>query len=303
MTLTLLRNSQSLNFAVPVEALIPLIDRARSSWSFVRPRPQTPSEEAFAASTKLEEIIQDEPAFRRLRQQISVSNWVEAIKLARYLADKYPKSSLTHFQYGYCAAMLKLDHQAELSYTKAIELDPRNHIAWYNLASVLCNQKQPQGALLAYEKAVALNPEFAVAWDSIVRMNAILGNWAKATTALDTLAQIDPKVATECAKTFVNFHIPDEDFNLALKRTLALKAGNVALTGQPKFRVVGVSSDDLLTVRSGPGASFSKVLSIANGSEVIVTGSGRMNGSTKWLPINCGNSSGWVASKYLQATD
>jgi uncharacterized protein YraI len=83
---------------------------------------------------------------------------------------------------------------------------------------------------------------------------------------------------------------------------LSLKGGNVALNSL-KFRVVGVSPDDPLSVRSGPGVSFPRVISIANGAEVIVTGGARMNGSTEWLPITFGNSSGWVASKYLQAAE
>lgn len=303
MTLTLLRNSQSLNFAVPVEALKPLIDRAKSSWSSARPRPQPSGGEPSAASAEVDAIIQDDPAYRRMSQQMSVGNWIEAIKAARFLADKYLKSSFAHFQYGYCAAMLKLDHQAELSYIKAIEFNPLNHVAWNNLGVVLNNQNQQQSALLAYEKAVSLHPEFPLAWNNIVLINFFLGNWAKATTALDTLGRIDLKLARECARTLVNFRVPDADFREALERTLARKVGKVALNGHLKFRVVGVSPDDPLSVRSGPGVSFLRVISIANGTEVFVTGGGRMNGSTEWLPIDYGNSSGWVVSKYLQAEE
>jgi hypothetical protein len=303
MTLSLLRNSQSLNFAIPVEALKPLMDRAKSSWSFVRPKPQTSAEESSATSTKLDAIIEAEPAYRRLRQQMSVSNWVESLKIAGFLADKYPKSSSAHFQHGYCAAMLRLDHQAELSYTKAVELDPSNQFAWNYLGLALSCQKQLQSALLAFEKAVSLNPDYAQAWDNIVRTNVFLGNWPKATTALNTLVQIDLKMARECARILVNFRVPDADFRQALERTLARKVVNVALGGHAKFRVIGVSPNDPLSVRSGPGVSFPRVISVANGAEVFVTGGGRMNGSTEWLPIDFGNSSGWVASKYLQSTE
>jgi S1-C subfamily serine protease len=302
MTLSLQRDSQGLNFAVPVEVLKPLIDRARSSWSLVRPRPMPAGKEPAATSPKLDPMIEAEPAFRRLRQQMNVSNWVESLKIARFLADKYPKSSFVHFQHGYCAAMLRLDHQAELSFTKAIELDPLNHLALNNLGMVLSSQNQLQGALLAFEKAVSLKPDFAQAWDNIVRTNVFLGNWSKATKSLDALAQIDLKIARECAKLLVNFRIPNADFRKSLERTLSLKGGNVALNSL-KFRVVGVSPDDPLSVRSGPGVSFPRVISIANGAEVIVTGGARMNGSTEWLPITFGNSSGWVASKYLQAAE
>ncbi len=180
---------------------------------------------------------------------------------------------------------------------------PLNHFAWNNLGLALSSQKQPQGALLAFEKAVSLNPDFPQAWDNIVRTNVFLGNWPKATTALNTLVQIDLKMARECARMLVNFRVPDADFRQALERTLARKIGNVVINGHVKFRVVGVSPDDPLSVRSGPGVSFPRVISVANGAEVFVTGGGRMNGSTEWLPIDFGNSSGWVASKYLRAVE
>ncbi len=304
MTLSVLRkNSQGLNFAIPVEALKTMIDHAKSSWSFVRPRPRTSGEESSATNAKLDAMIEEEPAYRRLRQQMSVRDWVESLKIAGFLADKYPKSSFIHFQHGYCAAMLRLDHQAELSYTKAIELDVSNQFAWNNLGLALSNQKQLQNALLAFEKAVSLNPDYPQAWDNIVRTNVYLGNWPKATTALNTLVQVDFRMARECATKLVNFRVPDAAFRQTLERILARKIGNVTSSGHVRFRVVGVSPDDPLSVRSGPGVSFPRVISVANGAEVFVTGGGNMNGSTEWLPINFGNSSGWVASKYLQVAE
>jgi S1-C subfamily serine protease len=306
MTLTLKRNSQSLNFAVPVEALKLLLDRATSSWSVAKPGGQTSRVERSAASAKIDAKVQSDPAYRQLWRLMIARDWVESLKVARTLADRYPNSSLAHFQYGYCAAMLKLYHQAELSFTKAIELDPRNprnHEAWNNLGIALDNQNQPQGALLAYEKAASLKPDFPAAWDNIVRTNVALGNWAKATTALDTLLQIDLKRAGECARMLAKFNIPDAGFREALKRALARDVGKVSFNGHQKFRVVGVSPNDPLAVRSGPGVGFPRIIALQNGMEVIVTGAGRMNGSTQWLPIIYENSSGWVVSKYLRALE
>jgi S1-C subfamily serine protease len=303
MTLSLLRNSQSLNFAIPVEALKPLMDRAKSSWLFVRPTPLTSAEEASADATKVDVMIEAEPAYRRLRQQMNVNNWVESLKIARFLAEKYPKSSLAHFLNGNCASMLRLDHQAEMSYTKAVEFDPLNQFAWCNLGLSFLRQKQLQSALLAFEKAVSLNPDYPQAWDNILRINVLLSNWPKATTALNTLAQIDLKTARENARMLINFRVPDASFRQALERLLILKVDNIASSSHIKFRVVGVLPNDPLSVRAGPGISFSRVISVANGAEVLVTGGGRMNGTTEWLPINFGKFSGWVVRKHLQSTE
>jgi hypothetical protein len=89
-----------LNFAIPVEALKPLIDRAKSDWSLIKPRPQAVGEHPSRTSSELEA----EPAYRRLRQQMDVKNWVESLKIAKFLAEKYPKSSFLHFLHGLCAA-------------------------------------------------------------------------------------------------------------------------------------------------------------------------------------------------------
>jgi S1-C subfamily serine protease len=164
MTLSLLRNSQSLNFAIPVEALKSLIDSARTSWITGNPKSRTSVEKSSLTNSKLDTMIEAEPAFRRLQQQMSVSNWVESLKIAGFLSDKYPKSASIHFQHGYCAAMLSLDHQAELSYTKVIEIDPTNQIAWNNLGLAFMRQKKLQNALLVFEKAVSLNPGDPQAW-------------------------------------------------------------------------------------------------------------------------------------------
>ncbi|RYG97481.1 MAG: tetratricopeptide repeat protein [Alphaproteobacteria bacterium] len=296
MTLSLQQNAQNLNFAIPVEALKSLIDRAKEG-------PSTLGGEYSAPKIDFDTAIEDEPAYRRLRQQMSVGNWVESLKITGFLVEKFPKSPLIHFQNGYCAGMLRLDNQAELSYTKVIELDPLNQLAWNNLGLALSSQKKLQDALIAFEKAVSINPNYPQAWENIVRTNAVLGNWPKATTALDTLAQIDLKIAREFARPLVGLRIPDAHFRQALERAMSHEVADTSSNSNVKFRVVGVSPDDPLAVRSGPGANFPRVISIANGEEVFVTGAGKMNGSTKWLPIDFGNSSGWVASKYLKSSE
>ena len=303
MTLSLLQNSQSLNFAIPVEALKPLMVRARSSWLDVRPTPLTSAEKASETKAKVDLMIEDEPAYRRLRQQMNVKNWVESVKTARFLAEKYPKSSRVHFLNGNCASMLRLDHQAELSYTKAVELDPSNQFAWCNLGLSFLRQKQLQNALLAFEKAVSLNPDYPEAWDNMLHINILLNNWPKATTAINTLAQIDLKTAKENARRLVNFRVPDASFRQTLGRILILKVENVTSSSPIKSQIIGVSPNDRLSVRSGPGVSFSRVISIANGAEVLVTGGRRMNGTTEWLSINFGNYSGWVVSKHLRPNE
>lgn len=303
MTLSGPRNSQNLNFAVPVEALKALIGRASSGWSSFGAKPEAPRTAASPKSLGPDTKFFADPGYRGLQEKMNARDWVESLKIARQLTEKHQKSPMAHFQHAYCAAMLRLDHQAEVSFLKAIELEPDNHLAWNNLGVAFRSQEQPQKALVAFEKSVALKPDNSQAWDSIVVTSVIVGNWAKAATALDTLAQLDLGMAKERAKMLSGLSFPDAGVNLAVRKTLLRKVGNLAPNGSLKFKVVGVSPSDPLSVRSGPGVNYDKVISIANGTEVFVVSGGKMNGTTEWLPIEFGNSSGWVASKFLQAME
>jgi hypothetical protein len=68
------------------------------------------------------------------------------------------------------------------------------------------------------------------------------------------------------------------------------------------YRVTGISENDTLIVRSGPGASYSIVARLDNNHGGIrITGSAQMNGRDDWVPISFGGNTGWVRPKYLEA--
>lgn len=297
-------NPQNLNFAVPVEALRPLIMRASSGGAAVESIVEAPRPVGSTASSGPNSGFFADPASRQLQEQINSADWVKSLKIARELSERYPKSPLAHFQHAYCAAMLRLDHQAEISFMKVIELQPTNHLAWNNLGLVFGRQENPQKALAAFERAVALKPDHFETWDSIVVTSVVLENWSKAATALETLAQLNPGRAKERAKMLSSFRFPDAGISQAVRNALLIKSGDaVANEGILRFRVMGLSLGDLLSVRSGPGVSYDKVTSISNGAEVFVVGPGKMNGDTEWLPIEYGNMSGWVVSRFLEVIE
>ncbi|MGW8180871.1 MAG: SUMF1/EgtB/PvdO family nonheme iron enzyme, partial [bacterium] len=66
------------------------------------------------------------------------------------------------------------------------------------------------------------------------------------------------------------------------------------------FRVVGIDSNDVLNVRSGPGVNSAIVGAIPHdGIGVLVTGQGRMIEDNLWVPIVYQDLIGWVDSKFL----
>lgn len=67
-----------------------------------------------------------------------------------------------------------------------------------------------------------------------------------------------------------------------------------------EYRVVHVDENDILNVRSGPGASHDVVTDLAPGTAgVRVVGFGQTVNDSVWVPINIDTSSGWVNSRFL----
>lgn len=78
---------------------------------------------------------------------------------------------------------------------------------------------------------------------------------------------------------------------------LALLSGSAAAQGMPALHdVIGVASDDVLNVRSGPDAGSARIGALAPGAtgiEVV-----ELSG-TGWGRVNVDEGSGWVSLRYL----
>lgn len=292
-------DSQNLNFGVPVEALRRLVAKPKSEWLVFRLPANTINGNASGGGVTSEKEPLLDPKVSELLEKMDADEWVGALKIASGLAEKYPTSAFVHFKRGYCASMLRLDKQAETSYRKVVEISPTDHIAWNNLGVVIRSQELYPQALEAFEKSVALEPDFALAWDNLLITNVMMENWAKATTALETLSKLDLGKAQRTAELASKLRLSSPAFRKALADTLAQSDGNALGVDPTKFRVIGVPLGDMLSVRAGPGSNFPKLDAIANGNEVFVVGESKMNGETEWIPIEYGNFSGWVASKFL----
>jgi hypothetical protein len=74
----------------------------------------------------------------------------------------------------------------------------------------------------------------------------------------------------------------------------------VDLNTESEYRVIHVDENDILNVRSGPGASNGIVTSLEPGrGGVRIVGFGQIVDDSVWVPINVDESSGWVNSRFL----
>jgi len=93
-----------------------------------------------------------------------------------------------------------------------------------------------------------------------------------------------------------------DDYQGASPKVLSLEANGNGSPIVMSYSVVGISQDDVLNVRSGPGANFPIVEKLSNGyGEIRLVGGSVMNDTTEWVQIIIGSKTGWVVKQYLQS--
>lgn len=71
-------------------------------------------------------------------------------------------------------------------------------------------------------------------------------------------------------------------------------------TDDAQLKVAFVTNDDVLNVRAGPGVEFEIVGALPpDARNVTITGAGELVSGSRWVPIQAGNVSGWVNSRFL----
>lgn len=94
-TLASTGQSQNLNFAVPVEALLSLKAKAGSA----------PFSERTAKSD-LDIKLRSDPDYEALEASKAANDWVGSFKIAGRLVKKFPNSAAAYFLHAFCAAKL-----------------------------------------------------------------------------------------------------------------------------------------------------------------------------------------------------
>jgi tetratricopeptide (TPR) repeat protein len=80
--------------------------------------------------------------------------------------------------------------------TKAIELDPKNAVGWYNRGSTYYKLHQYDKAVADFSKAIELDPKNAAAWGNRAGTYNELQQYDKALSDLNKAIELDPKNAS-----------------------------------------------------------------------------------------------------------
>jgi tetratricopeptide (TPR) repeat protein len=90
---------------------------------------------------------------------ISLGECEEALPIVLDSATKYHKDALSWFQVAYCYETMKQFDNAIIAYKKAIELDEKYELAWFNLGGLYWNNNNKTKAKNIWNKAVELFPK------------------------------------------------------------------------------------------------------------------------------------------------
>lgn len=82
--------------------------------------------------------------------------------------------------------------EAIVCYTKAIEMDPENHIFFCNRAAAYTHLKDYRNSVLDCERAIAINPNYSKAYSRLGTSLFYQGNYQRAVDAFTKACELDP---------------------------------------------------------------------------------------------------------------
>jgi tetratricopeptide (TPR) repeat protein len=140
-----------------------------------------------------ENVTQDPDAVAG-QQALEQKEGAKALEAFQRLETKYPQNSLVHYWLGRSHGMLRDNSKAMQSYERAIQINPKNALAWMHLGTTL-NAVDPQRSIDAAIKATELAPDSPSAW-FLLGVNYLSQEKAPLAVApLERAVQLDPNFA------------------------------------------------------------------------------------------------------------
>lgn len=121
----------------------------------------------------------------------------EALRELQLLASVRPKQASIPFNMGFIQESLGQFSEAESSFRKALELDPKLDRAWYGLGLVLISQGRPTEALGALKRNTELQPMSPYGWYQLAMTHHHLGDAAEARRIKKHLEGFEPNIAAQ----------------------------------------------------------------------------------------------------------
>jgi tetratricopeptide (TPR) repeat protein len=152
----LLRGGQALNFAVPAAYGISLVAKVKSSSV-----PQSFHQSAKAGG---QAAVFSDPDWRATWAAEAATNYVEMLKHAKLLVERYPNFAWGWYGLGSAFGGLNFTADAIAAYKHAIKITPDDPLLWHDLGWEYDESGQTDNAIMAYQQAIKIEPEYARAW-------------------------------------------------------------------------------------------------------------------------------------------
>jgi regulator of sirC expression with transglutaminase-like and TPR domain len=193
ITTSYLKDSQSLNFAVPVE----WIGQIKSEWvvASVEPLP--------SASPKADKAPgSPEPGARpkecwgdRWNALVKAQDWPGLLACCRRWIKTEPENDVAWFGLGLAYGRLGRYRDGIAAYREALRLKPDYAMTWYNLGTAYANLGRYREAIEAYREAMRLKPDYHEAWNNLGFAYGKLGRHGEAIKAYREALRLKPDYA------------------------------------------------------------------------------------------------------------
>jgi hypothetical protein len=180
-----LKDSQSLNFAVPVEWIAEVAGKKIRERPIELERPSVPIKPKAPAATWND----------RADALVKAENWQGLLAHSRRWTKAEPGNYLAWYNLGGAYIQLGRHPEAIAAYREALRLKPDDTHAWNNLSVAYGKLGRHPEAIAACREALRLKPDYAGAWYNLGYAYALSGNRSAALEALKELRRYDPQKA------------------------------------------------------------------------------------------------------------
>jgi spermidine synthase len=163
-----------------------------------------------------------EAQLQLIRQQISQSNYAEALKYLQKLQNRFPQNPLIYYESARCYFSQSKLELAKRDFEKSLELNPDMSGSWYFLGEIFRRQNRPEKALTTFQKALNIDPRTYEALNGSAAVYKSQGDFSRAAKLYrQSLEQMEyqPEVAAElgdCYLKLKNYPLAVDQYNKAL---------------------------------------------------------------------------------------
>lgn len=162
----LLREGQSLNFAVPAERIMATL-ASISAGGKIRP------------VTDVSADFKNDPDVQNWAKQWSKSDYAAAVKVARQLVGRYPDHPDSHWFLAIALDMLELKDEAFEAAQRSLKLKPDHYGSLILSAKILRSKGKREAGLKYATRALSIQPDNADGWFTYGQLEMLPFTWSR----------------------------------------------------------------------------------------------------------------------------